>query len=158
MSTPFTRDDRSTDSAPPARDLSLFLRTGDGAETAEFAVDGIHCAGCMSRIEQAFAKEPGIVSARVNLTEKRLKVSWRPGAGDPQTVIDRLESLGFRGHPFQPEKALAEARAEQDRLLRQLGVAAFAAMNIMLLSCRSGPAMRPGSRPRRAISFTGSRR
>ncbi len=137
MSTPFARDERPSGTEPAAsttRDFSVFLRTGDGAETAEFAVDGIHCAGCMSRIEQAFAKEPGIVSARVNLTEKRLKVSWQPGAGDPQRVIDRLESLGFRGHPFQPEKALAQARSEQDRLLRQLGVAAFAAMNIMLLS------------------------
>ncbi len=128
MSTPFVA------SAPAARDFSLFLRSADGAETAEFAVDGIHCAGCMARIESAFAKEPDVVSARVNLTEKRLKVSWRPGAGDPQKVIDRLESLGFRGHPFQPEKALAQARSEQDRLLRRLGVAAFAAMNIMLLS------------------------
>ncbi len=139
MSTPFARDERPGEGATGSnraaqRDFSVFLQAADGVETAEFAVDGIHCAGCMARIEGSFAKEPDVLAARVNLTEKRLKVSWRPGAGDPQKVIDRLESLGFRGHPFQPEKALQQARAEQDGLVRRLGVAAFAAMNIMLLS------------------------
>src|SRR5437660_495824 len=51
-----------------------------------------------------------------------------------QRPVDRLAELGYRAYPF--ERAGAETQeAERARsLLRRLGVAAFAAMNVMMLS------------------------
>ncbi len=86
------------------------------------------------QIERAFAEERGVLSARVNLTAGRLAVSWPRGAADPDRAIALLDRLGFRAHPFRPEKAADAAAAEQKRLLRALGVAGFAMMNVMLLS------------------------
>ena len=70
----------------------------------------------------------------VNLTDRRLAVEWKKGAVDPAALIDRLAELGYKAYPFEPVRAeLVEA--EQSRfLLRCLGVAAFAAMNVMMLS------------------------
>jgi Cu2+-exporting ATPase len=117
------------------RDLSIFVTPTDGgAERMDFAVEGIHCAGCMARIEGALAREPGIRSARVNLTDKRLAVTWPAGGARPDVVLDRLAALGFTGHPYRPEESKGREDQELKRLLRSLGVAAFAAMNIMLLS------------------------
>lgn len=117
------------------RDLSLFVRKGEkGTEAMDLAVAGIKCAGCMSTIERGLANEPGVVSARVNLAAKRLTVEWQRGASDAARIIDRLDEIGFRAHPFSPRKLDSEEAREERRLLRYLGVAAFSAMNIMLLS------------------------
>ena len=52
----------------------------------------------------------------------------------PARFIDRLAELGYKAYPFQTADAEA-AEAEQSRfLLRCLGVAAFATMNVMMLS------------------------
>ncbi|HRJ69535.1 MAG TPA: heavy metal translocating P-type ATPase, partial [Beijerinckiaceae bacterium] len=117
------------------KDLSLFVRPGEaGGEAMDLAVAGIKCAGCMATIEKGLASEPGIVSARVNLASKRLTVEWRKGQNDPARIIERLDELGFRAHPFSPRKLDTEEAREEKHLLRCLGVAAFASMNIMLLS------------------------
>jgi P-type Cu2+ transporter len=118
-----------------ARDLSIFVRhDAPGLAGLDLAVDGIRCAGCMSTIEKGLASERGVVSARVNLASKRVTVQWREGEGSPEAVIDRLRALGFKAHPFAPEAVESDEAREEKRLLRCLGVAAFSAMNIMLLS------------------------
>jgi P-type Cu2+ transporter len=121
--------------AQAAPDYSSLLRGLDErTEAMEFAVDGIHCASCMTRIEQAFSAEPGVLSARVNLTTKRMTVAWPKGAAQPERALALLKKLGFDGRPFTPETGPDREGIEQKRLLRALGVAGFAMMNIMLLS------------------------
>jgi Cu2+-exporting ATPase len=115
--------------------MSTFLRypTADTA-ALDLAVDGIRCAGCMSAIENGLQREGGAVTARVNLASKRVTVEWRKGATTAEAVIDKLAALGFRAHPFAPKDIESAEAREEKRLLRCLGIAAFAAMNIMLLS------------------------
>ena len=61
-------------------------------------------------------------------------IEWKRGASSPTRIIDRLDEIGFRAHPFSPRKLDSEEAREERRLLRYLGVAAFSSMNIMLLS------------------------
>jgi len=118
-----------------ARDLSHFVHHLDGGVARmELAVEGIHCGGCMRTIENGLAAIPHIIRARVNLTDHRVAVEWRDGKVDPAGFIDRLSQLGFRAYPFDSGRSADDERREAQTLLRCLGVAAFAAMNIMLLS------------------------
>jgi P-type Cu2+ transporter len=120
---------------PQTRDLSHFVHHLDGGlARIELAVEGIHCGGCMRTIENGLSAMPDIVRARVNLTDRRVAVEWREGKVDPNGFIDRLSELGFRAYPFDSGKSASDERREGRELLRCLGVAAFAAMNIMLLS------------------------
>ncbi|QEL23655.1 cadmium-translocating P-type ATPase [Bosea sp. F3-2] len=117
------------------RDLSVFVRHRDGGVASmELAVDGIRCAGCMQAIESGLGREPGILGARVNLALKRVSVEWREALLRPEAVVDKLEALGFKAYPFVPERQEDGAVAEERSLLRRVGVAGFASMNIMLLS------------------------
>ncbi len=117
------------------RDLSLFVTHGaNGAASMDLAVEGIRCAGCMATIEKGLAREAGVIGARVNLALKRVTVEWRDGATRPEAVVDRLTALGFKAYPFSPAAASSSEASEEKRLLRYVAVAAFAAMNIMLLS------------------------
>ncbi len=115
-------------------DFASFIRDEGGFAAMDLAVDGIHCAGCMTTIERSLKGEPGLVSARVNLTSKRVTVSWTKGQEDPQRVISRLDGLGFRAYPFAAARVESDEAREERRLLRCLGVAAFAAMNVMMFS------------------------
>ena len=117
------------------RDYSHYVKEMDaGIAHLDLAVEGVSCAGCMAKIERGLSAIPDVTRARVNLTDRRLAVEWKKGAVDPAALIDRLAELGYKAYPFEPVRAeLVEA--EQSRfLLRCLGVAAFAAMNVMMLS------------------------
>jgi Cu2+-exporting ATPase len=117
------------------RDYSHFVKHLDsGLARMDLAVDGITCAACMFAIEGGLSAVPNVTRARVNLTNRRVAVEWKDGALDPASVVDRLAELGYKAHPFDPGRAETDEAREARLLLRCLGVAAFAAMNIMLLS------------------------
>jgi P-type Cu2+ transporter len=117
------------------RDFSHYVKNlGSGLQHIDLAVEGVNCAGCMSKIERGLSAIPDVTLARVNLTDRRVALEWKPGTLDPARFIDRLAELGYKAYPFETESAEAK-EAEQSRfLLRCLGVAAFATMNVMMLS------------------------
>ncbi len=118
-----------------ARDFSHYVKDlGSGVSHIDLAVEGVSCAGCMMKIERGLSAIPEVTLARVNLTDRRLAVEWKRGTLDPAQLVDRVAALGYKAYPFEPVRAeLTEV--EQSRfLLRCLGVAAFATMNVMMLS------------------------
>ncbi|KKW91498.1 cation-translocating P-type ATPase [Sphingobium chungbukense] len=103
-------------------------------ETKEslFAVPGIHCAGCLSKIENGLPLTPGIQSARVNMGAKRVAIRHDPALTPPELKA-AIIALGFEAEPLA-DPGIDVAAAENRMLVRALAVAGFAAMNIMLLS------------------------
>lgn len=114
------------------REIILSSRDlGDGTLQTDLSVPAAHCAGCIRTIEGTLAALDGVVSARVNLTTRRVAIKWRRDAGVPP-LADALRDAGY-------DATLTEAGdnsgdPEIARLLRATAVAGFAAMNIMLLS------------------------
>ena len=118
-----------------ALDLSNFVERGEpGRAHITLAIEGVGCAGCIRKIEDGLQKLPGIVDARLNFTQRRLAVQWRDGETSAERIVTALEQIGYRAHPFAPERIAAEDNRETKWLLKCLAVAGFAAMNVMLLS------------------------
>ena len=116
-------------------DYSSFTKTGeDGLCHIDFAVDGITCAGCMTRIERELKAVPGVKKARVNFTQHRLAVDWEDGRTAPETLVRKLARIGYTAFPFDPDQLDERQSARSKQLLHALAVAGFSAMNIMLLS------------------------
>lgn len=114
---------------PWTRDL------GDGTRHMDLLAPGIHCAGCISRIEKKLGAEPGVTHARVNLSTRRISLEWKDEKADPAKLVEVVENLGYEVRPFNSEEAVLSHDEETGReLLRALAVAGFAAANIMLLS------------------------
>ena len=117
------------------RDWSAFSETlPDGNEKLALAVEGIYCPACMTRIEKGLMDLDGVANARVNLSSHRLAVTWDPEETDPDKLLARLNDLGYGAHPFDPGRVKSEEKRENQRLMRAMAVAGFAAMNVMLLS------------------------
>ena len=104
---------------------------GAALAVSRFAVPGMRCAGCISKLENGIAAVPGIAAARVNFTAKQLQISHDPALTAP-ALLKALASLGFEASPLGD--ALAGPDGEARQLVKALAVAGFAAMNIMLLS------------------------
>lgn len=111
----------AVDDAPTEARLALSLPT-------------IHCQACISTVERGLNAQPGVRSARVNLTLKRALIEADPDmkAAD---LIPVLEGLGFEAHELDIAALSATETDKAGReLLMRLAVAGFAAMNVMLLS------------------------
>lgn len=99
---------------------------------SDFAVPGMRCAGCISKLESGLALQPGIVNARVNFTAKRVSVTHLPEMTMPQ-LLDAISGVGFEAVAISESSGDADNK-EAKRLLKAMAVAGFAMMNIMLLS------------------------
>jgi Cu2+-exporting ATPase len=122
-----------------ALDLAHFIRRdADGAPTMDFAIEGSDCAACIDDIEVAARAAPRVASARLNVTSRRLSVRWDQAENqakvDAQAVVEALAARGFRAHAFEMRRLESEDQERMRFLLRCLAVAAFAMMNVMLLS------------------------
>ena len=93
-----------------------------------------HCAACISTVEKAMAAVPGVTSARLNLTLRRVSVEADPSV-TADTLIAAAASAGYEAHELDPGLLSSTETDRQGRdLLMRLGVAFFSMMNIMLLS------------------------
>jgi Cu2+-exporting ATPase len=118
----------------PRHDLAARARAEGDACTLDLMVGGITCAACCWLIEQVLAREPDVTWARVALSTRRLTIRWRGAAARANDFGARIAALGFAVAPFDPSCLAAGDEAEAKRLLRAMGIAAFASMNVMLIS------------------------
>ncbi len=125
------RSDRSIvaeqKSAPVTSYATLSLKT------ATLIVENMRCGGCMSAVEKALLAAHGVQSARANLSAKRVTVHYDAATTDPEVLAATLERAGFKAAQATHTHKETQASEASD-LLRRLGVAGFAAANVMLLS------------------------
>ncbi|MGL4311766.1 MAG: heavy metal translocating P-type ATPase [Paracoccaceae bacterium] len=93
-----------------------------------------HCATCISDVERALNRHPGVTSARVNLTLKRVSIAAAPEVTAAE-LVGALDAIGYEAHELDPGiLSVTETDRRGRDLLMRIGVAGFAMMNIMLLS------------------------
>ncbi len=109
---------------------------GGGLSQLDLSVPDVHCGACISTIEKALLAVPFVVRARVNLTSRRVSCVYGESADgtatDPSRILAAIEGAGYSAHLFTP--VAAENDRTRNQLLLAVGVAGFAAANIMLLS------------------------
>ncbi len=63
----------------------------------QFAVQGMTCATCVARIEQALAAVPGVLNASVNLALESASVELVAGVASTRDLLAAVERAGYRG-------------------------------------------------------------
>ena len=118
--------------SPP--DFSRFvLSDADQNKSLHLMVEGMHCANCAFRIEDYLNKTKGM-SARVNLTTRRLTLTWKDPTLPITKMIEGVIDLGYKIAPFDAALSDSSDQKEEKFLLQCLAVSGFATGNIMLLS------------------------
>ena len=107
-------------------------RPQEEPRAATLVVENMHCGGCIASVEAAVSTIPGVKSARANLSLKRLTAQCDHSVSS-QDLIDALKRAGFSATELADGAGNKTTTTGYD-LVPRLGVAAFAAMNVMLLS------------------------
>jgi Cu2+-exporting ATPase len=84
----------------------------------------------MGKVERGLSALEGVSSARTNLTARTVEVVHQPGLDMP----DLVAALARAGFEAQPRVIVEDAPSAVKPLLAPLAVAAFACMNVMLMS------------------------
>ena len=67
--------------------------------TREFAVEGMHCQGCVKSVTGAVARVPGVMRVDVSLEKKAATVEFDAVAANPAAIVAAIESAGFEAQP-----------------------------------------------------------
>jgi len=121
-----------TEAAPHETAAAGSPQGNSACESTTLVVENMHCGGCMRKVEKALAEFPGVISARANLSARRVTVTSSKGRVTTDDLVDVLGKAGYKAAPLL-EDAASDKSADKE-FLRRVGVAGFAAMNIMLLS------------------------
>lgn len=124
--------------APPAasgvaQDPSAFVTESRGRRVLDIMVRGASCGSCLSKIEGAVGKLPGVEQARLNLSTGRMHVEWIGGL-PPKRVIETITKLGYGAAAFDAGKPDNAAEKAERRLLIAMVVAGIATVNVMVVS------------------------
>ena len=128
---------------PPNKDIEFFdydevqsQYVSDLNDRREITLmsEAIHCAACVWLIEHTFAKMDGILLARVNFTNKQIKIRWDNSKVKLSDIIKKLNSIGYDATPYDPTASDAAYKKANRDLLYRLGFAGFAMMNVMWFS------------------------
>jgi len=101
--------------------------------TTTLSVPDMMCGNCIRAIEAALNALPGVHAARANLSSRRVVVAFEDGRTSVPQLTSRLKDAGFAAAELADGvEPAGSTRASE--LIPRVGVAGFAAANIMLLS------------------------
>ena len=80
---------------PTRRDDARVRETAPGLLHMDLLAPGIHCGGCVSRIERTLRQHPAVLHARVNLSSRRIAIDWRETQASADDLIGTVTALGF---------------------------------------------------------------
>lgn len=114
--------------------VSFVATEADGTHSLNMLVDGMHCPSCVAVIEGALKKQDAVMTARLNLSSKRLRVAWKGKVDLADTWMSLVNGMGYRAVPFDIATAETSEKKEEKLLLRCMAFSGFASGNLMLFS------------------------
>ena len=110
----------------------------------DFAVEGMTCASCASRIERVLSRQPGVEAASVNLASRSATVRVKE-AVEPELLEEAVRKIGYDmslRRPEEPSRGLADSYDEEARRQwRRFWVAAALSAPLMALAMLGPEAM-----------------
>ncbi|MBU9482200.1 heavy metal translocating P-type ATPase [Burkholderia multivorans] len=79
------------------------------AHSVELDIDGMTCASCVSRVEKALAKVPGVTRATVNLATERATVEASADVSAAR-LVEAVEQAGYQATPVEPAPSAATSQ------------------------------------------------
>ncbi len=107
----------------------------DGKITSiTFSIPQVHCSSCIWILENLYKMDSGIIHSEANFLKKIVSIKFDESKTSLKKIVILLDSIGY-----QPDLNLAEKEVEKSAIINKklwykIGVAGFAAGNIMLFS------------------------
>ena len=109
-------------------------RRADGLRYADLRLANLHCAACVWLIERLPRVCPGVVEARLRLSQAVVRVVWEPEGATLSRIASALQGLGYPPQPVGLADTQDLGRQAERKMLARIGVAGACAGNVMLLA------------------------
>ena len=117
--------------------ISAIQESGYQVATTEqdFNIEGMTCASCVSRVEKAIRKSPGVIDVSVNLATEKANVKFATGAVSTNQLIQLVQDAGYHASIVkddlnQSEEVLKEKKLFKERLY--LGLSTLLTLPLIL--------------------------
>ena len=60
-------------------------------------IEGMHCAGCSTRLEKVLNNLEGVETAKVSLEEKKATIKYDETKTNIENIKETIEDAGFKG-------------------------------------------------------------
>lgn len=115
-------------------DFSDFITEENGVYSVELLTGGVSCSSCIWLIENALQKNPEVTYARLNLTTKKLKFSWKGEKSLGNKFSSQIMQMGYTLKPFDASSLTKEFESEQKELIKRITIAGFALIAVMMFA------------------------
>ncbi|MCE8003634.1 heavy metal translocating P-type ATPase [Billgrantia ethanolica] len=138
------------DTADPNSLVQAIENSGYGAatESVELALEGMSCASCVGRIENALKATTGVIEASVNLASEKAYVRFLADSVSAEELVSAVEKAGYRATylGLSGNAEPHDAQARRDAETRQLGRLALLAsvMTLPVFVLEMGSHVIPG--------------
>lgn len=126
-------DDLAVFDSPAIQRSFVRAESGELREAA-LILEGITCPACVWLNERYVSGLPGVQEFRVNYATHRATVRWDNEAIALSEILAAIAGIGYRAHPYDPERQQSGQRAEQKASLRRLTIAGLGTVQVMMLS------------------------
>ncbi len=114
--------------------VEKLIEFNDGnISVVEFYIPSIHCSACIWVLENLEKLNPAIVNSMVNFPNKTIRINFKTEHTTLKAIVELLTSIAYEPY-ISLEDADKSAKKVDKTLIYQLGYAAFAFGNIMLLA------------------------
>ena len=102
--------------------------------TVTFSIPQTHCSSCIWILENLYKMDKGVIHSEANFLKKIVSIKFDETKTTLKNIVILLDSIGY-----EPDLNLADKEVEKSALINKklwykIGVAGFAAGNIMLFS------------------------
>lgn len=107
---------------------------------AVVGIRGMHCAGCVGKVERALLATPGVVRASVSLASEDALIEYWSDQTSPTDLSTAIRSVGYEAlERHDQDEQDQQRRAELSQLKKKLGLSAGLTSLIMLGSMLNLP-------------------
>lgn len=125
----------------PQKDLNqMDTAEPDVTQKCDLNVIGMHCAACVSRVEAALLKVPGVVQATVSLPAEQAAVQFNTKLSNKAELINAVEIAGYDARfssddsVKEGEEAALREGAEAKSLLRKFLASLLLTVPVMIMA------------------------
>ena len=110
---------------------------GERLADSSLLISGMHCAACAGLIESALGRVDGVQGATVSAAGERARVRWNPQRTSVVAIVAAIRAAGYGATPDAAVAAREARKLEHRQAVWRLFVAAFCAMQVMMMATPS---------------------
>ena len=109
-----------------------FVRSEGEEREASLILEGIVCAACVWLNERHVQQLPGVLSADINFSTRRMRVRWAEGQVHLSDILKAIQDIGYLAYPFDTGRQEELFRKERNTAIRRLAIAGLGMMQVMM--------------------------